>query len=220
MKHDPITADGAEALAGYKPVPLAPRRNGWTAHRQRTFLSALAETGSVSVACKAAGISARSAYRLRADPRGAPFAKAWAYALYMATHALTAIAFERATKGSYREYWKDGRLIGETRQPSDTMLKFLLTRLAPSMFNCPTTFNGRFVKMAQDELPGLLDALTDCDVQADRLTDSDYDFPPREVAHDPLIKPGIEDDSWEGDDDYVEDEFDEDDAEDSTDDAA
>jgi hypothetical protein len=130
VKHDPLTADGADAVADYTPVMLSPRRRGWTADRQRAFLTALAETGSVSVACKSAGITARSAYRLRNDPRGAPFAAAWNQAIYVATNALTLLAFERASKGSYREYWKDGQLVGETRQPSDAMLKFLLTRLA------------------------------------------------------------------------------------------
>lgn len=206
MKHDTLTADGEETLAGYKPVPLAQRSNGWTADRQRIFLSALAETGSISAACQSAGITARSAYRLRADPRGAAFAAAWNRALYVATHALTALAFERAARGSYREYWKNGELMGETRQPSDTMLKFLLTRLAPHMFNCPPKPDDSEATLCQSELPGLLDALADCDVPADRLSAADYEVQPRQTAHEPLLAPGIEDDSWEAEDGYDPDE--------------
>lgn len=214
MKHDPLTPDGAETVADYTPVTLAPRRNGWTADRQRAFLCALAETGSVSVACKAAGITARSAYRLRADPRGAPFAAAWNRAIYVATHALVAAAFERATKGSYREYWKNGELVGETRQPSDTMLKFLLARLVPSMFNCAPEQNWLGVYQAQQMLPELLDALTDCDVPADRLSAVDFEPRPRQTAHAPLIPPGTEEEALDDEDDYDPDEDDDFDVED------
>jgi hypothetical protein len=207
VKHNPLTADGAEAIADYTPVQLAARSNGWTADRQRTFLRALAETASVSVACKAAGITARSAYRLRADPRGAPFAAAWHRALYVATHAMVALAFERATKGTYREHWKNGELIAEIRQPSDTMLKFLLTRLMPSMFACKPQDNWDAAHYAQHHFPRLLDKLTDCDVRADRLDSADCEPQPRATAHDPLIPPDDENRSWLDEAEYPSDRW-------------
>ena len=76
--HTPNTADS------YIPVPLAPRRNGWTAERQRVFLAALAETGSVALASARAGMAKRSAYRLRARPDAAAFADRWDAALHIA----------------------------------------------------------------------------------------------------------------------------------------
>lgn len=200
MKHDILTPDGQEILADYAPVALTPRRNGWTADRQRAFIAALAETGSISVACKAAGITARSAFRLRADPRGAGFAAAWDRALEVAGHALTALAFERAIKGSYREYWKDGRIVGETRQPSDSMLKYLLTHLAPGIFAAPAAQHAEGAASAEGALPALLEALADCDVPADRLSAEDFEPAPRQTAHDPLIAPGEEDESWDEED--------------------
>jgi len=115
-------------------TPIRPRHDGWTAERQRIFLTALAETGTVSTACEEAGITPRSAYRLRADPRGADFAKAWDAALQLAVGRLTAIAFERATRGVPKEIWRDGQLVGHIREPSDRMLIFLLRHLAPSRF--------------------------------------------------------------------------------------
>ena len=63
------------------PVPFEPapsrKSTGWTAERQRDFIHALAETGSVHLAARATGISARSAYRLRV--RSQPFARAWTW---------------------------------------------------------------------------------------------------------------------------------------------
>jgi hypothetical protein len=57
------------------------RRDGWTAQRQLRFLDALARTGSVTKAARAAGMSRESAYRLRARKDGALFAAAWDRAL-------------------------------------------------------------------------------------------------------------------------------------------
>lgn len=53
------------------------RRDGWTAERQLRFLAALAETGSVSAAAAAAGLSRESAYRLRSRKDGLLFAHLW-----------------------------------------------------------------------------------------------------------------------------------------------
>jgi hypothetical protein len=64
-------------IAGYDPVALSARHDGWTDLRQYRFLFALVETGRVSVACREAGMSRQSAYRLRADPRAVDFARAW-----------------------------------------------------------------------------------------------------------------------------------------------
>ena len=62
-------------LADYRPVPQTRvRHDGWTAERQRTFLTVLAETGCISDACCLAGVSSRSAYRLRQRPDAAHFA--------------------------------------------------------------------------------------------------------------------------------------------------
>lgn len=73
----------------YIPVPLAPRRNGWTAERQRVFLASLAETGSVALASARAGMTKRSAYRLRARPEAGAFADRWDAALRTARDRAT-----------------------------------------------------------------------------------------------------------------------------------
>lgn len=66
------------ALAGAPPAPL---RAHWTPARQRIFLAALAETGSIARAARAAGMSRSSAHRLRARLAGTPFDRAWSQAL-------------------------------------------------------------------------------------------------------------------------------------------
>jgi hypothetical protein len=53
------------------------RRDGWTAQRQLRFLDTLARTRSVTRAAAAAGLSRKSAYRLRDRSDGALFAALW-----------------------------------------------------------------------------------------------------------------------------------------------
>lgn len=72
------------------------RRDGWTPERQLRFLAALAETGSVSAAATAAGMSRESAYRLRSRRHGSLFAAAWDCALE--GHELSRPARSRAIR--------------------------------------------------------------------------------------------------------------------------
>lgn len=65
-----------------KPTPAAPpERNHWTPARQRIFLTALVETGSVARAARAAGMSRSSAHALRNRLTGTPFDHHWSHAL-------------------------------------------------------------------------------------------------------------------------------------------
>lgn len=59
-------------------IPPAPR---WTPARQRIFLAALLDHGSVAHAAQLAGMSRASASRLRARLAGSPFDRDWSLAL-------------------------------------------------------------------------------------------------------------------------------------------
>lgn len=56
-------------------------RASWTPARQRIFLAALLETGSIARAARAAGMSRSSAHALRKRLPGTPFDLAWGHAL-------------------------------------------------------------------------------------------------------------------------------------------
>lgn len=62
-------------------APLTTDRAHWTPARQRIFLMALADTGCVAAAARAAGMSRFSAHRLRKRLAGTPFDRHWAEAL-------------------------------------------------------------------------------------------------------------------------------------------
>ena len=169
---DPPASDAAPA--GDPPVAAMPfdgvaledsrkRLAGWSAERQRLFLCTLAETGSVHLACAAARLSARSAYRLRA--RSPAFAAAWDVADQLAVGRLSALAFDRAIHGRIEQVWQEGMLVAEKRLPSDRLLMWLLARLDPRRFAAPSELRKDGAAdpqaAARESFPALLDALTD-----------------------------------------------------------
>jgi hypothetical protein len=64
-----------------RPHTAPPPRAHWTPAKQRIFLAALLDTGSVAAASRAAGMSRSSAHRLRQRLAGTPFDRAWDRAL-------------------------------------------------------------------------------------------------------------------------------------------
>ena len=71
-------------MSGSEPSPKAThrvRRDGWTVERQLTFLGELARTRSVTRGAAMAGMSRKSAYRLRAHRDCVLFAALWDRAL-------------------------------------------------------------------------------------------------------------------------------------------
>lgn len=162
---DPSSSSAAAATP-FDGVPLEDSRKrlaGWSAERQRLFLTNLAETGSVHLASAAARLTARSAYRLRA--RSPAFAAAWDTADQLAVGRLSAIAFDRAINGRTEQVWEDGQLVREKRLPSDRLLMWLLARLDPRRFAAPWELRKDGTADSQAEargsFPALLDALPD-----------------------------------------------------------
>jgi hypothetical protein len=145
-------------------VELTDSRNrlaGWSADRQRLFLTTLAETGSVHLACAAARLSARGAYRLRT--RSPAFARAWDTALILSVGRLSAIVFDRAINGRVEQIYRDGNLVGERRVPSDKLLTWLLSRLDPKRFALPWEQRADADPQATavTDFSGQLDAISD-----------------------------------------------------------
>src|SRR5438105_12392865 len=91
----PTLADAAPAEPpAFTPAPTRKQVAGWTAERQRRFIDQLAQSGSVGQASAAAGVSTRSAYRLRNKAGAESFAAAWDAALRLSATRLAALAFD------------------------------------------------------------------------------------------------------------------------------
>jgi len=114
-------------LLDFTPVPrLRQRRNGWTEERQRAFIAALAECGSVSRAARSVGMTPRSAYRLMDADGADDFARAWDQAFDIGFARVQAAALDRALHGSRVEIYRRGKLARvETRYNDRLAIAFL-----------------------------------------------------------------------------------------------
>ncbi|HEX8062944.1 MAG TPA: hypothetical protein VF535_06985 [Allosphingosinicella sp.] len=136
------TEDGAPPPEGYDPadyrwVPVRrrPRLDGWTEEKQRRFIEVLADTGLVSAAARAVGMSRESAYRLRRSAHGAAFARAWDAARHHGGGVVEDIAFERALEGVEQNvYDENGEVVCTKRVYNDRLLMFLLRHLKPERY--------------------------------------------------------------------------------------
>ena len=136
------TEDGAQPPDGYDPadyrwVPVRrrPRYDGWTEEKQRRFIEVLADTGLVSAAARAVGMSRETAYRLRRSAHGAAFARAWDAARHHAGGLVEDIAFERAFEGvEHNVYDENGEVVCTKRVYNDRLLMWLLSHLKPERY--------------------------------------------------------------------------------------
>lgn len=114
----------------FTPIPRRYRHDGWTPERQRAFIAALAETGSVKHAAQRIGMSTDGAYQLRRQKGADSFAAAWLAALDQGVQRLEDIALERAINGVEVPVYSYGKLVGTRRVFNDRLLMFLLRNRA------------------------------------------------------------------------------------------
>lgn len=99
---------------------------------EKGFLAALAETGVVRYACRAAGCDPKDVYaRRKVNPE---FAAAWAQALEDAADSLEEAAVTRARDGVVEVVVGKNGELHENRKYSDTLLIFLLKGARPEKY--------------------------------------------------------------------------------------
>lgn len=119
----------------FSPVPRKCRRyDGWTAERQRAFLEALADLGSVKAAAARVNMAQEGAYALRRHPDGASFRAAWDATLAHGVQRLADIAIDRAIEGVPVPVFHKGEQVGEKRSYNDRLLMFLLKHHLPGKY--------------------------------------------------------------------------------------
>ncbi len=123
------------ALTKFRPVPRKCKRyDGWTAERQREFIAALADTGSVKHAAARVGMAPEGAYMLRRAAGAEEFCKAWDKALDHGIRQLEDIALERAIHGVEVPVYSYGKLVGTRTVHNDRLLMFMLRNRATLRF--------------------------------------------------------------------------------------
>ncbi len=121
----PVRA-AAPVIPDFTPVPRRARSDGWTEARQRDFIASLAATGSVAVACDSVGLHVSGAYKLRSEPGGASFVRAWNEALDSGIAALKTVAFDRAVNGVGVTLFYHGEPAATTTRHDNRLLMSLL----------------------------------------------------------------------------------------------
>ncbi|MCW1428035.1 hypothetical protein [Novosphingobium sp. JCM 18896] len=122
-------------LSDFAPVPRHyDRHDGWTPERQRGFIAALADTGSVKAAAHAVNMAPEGAYHLRRHPQAHEFRKAWEVALALGVQRLEDVAMDRALNGVEVPVYSYGKLVGTRRKYNDRLLMFLLRTRAKKRF--------------------------------------------------------------------------------------
>ena len=115
------------ALPAFEPVPRKTRRHdGWTPERQKAFIAALADTGSVKRAARWVNMSPEGAYWLRRQNGSESFRRAWECALDFGVQRLKDEAFDRALNGQLSPVFVGGKLKGFRRVKNDRLLMFCL----------------------------------------------------------------------------------------------
>jgi hypothetical protein len=122
----PVARTARPALPTFTPVPRKYRHDGWTPERQRAFIEALADTGSVTRAAGMVNMAQTNCYTLRRAPGAEEFRRAWDAALDFGVQRLKDIAFERAIDGQLVPVFVAGKLLGFRRVRNDALLMFCL----------------------------------------------------------------------------------------------
>lgn len=119
----------------FNPVPRQRNRHdGWTPERQRAFLEALADTGSVRLAARTVNMASEGAYQLRRQPGAEEFAAAWNAALDHGIRRLEDIALERAIHGVEVPVYSYGKLVGSRIVHNDRLLMLMLRNRSADRF--------------------------------------------------------------------------------------
>jgi hypothetical protein len=136
-------AESAAPLPDFIPVPRQTARfDGWTPDRQRRFIDALADLGSVKAAAHAVNMTPEGAYLLRRHPEGESFRKAWEAALALGVQRLEDVAMERALHGVEVPVYHFGAVVGTRRVFNDRLLMFMLRNRAAKRFAADSLTNA------------------------------------------------------------------------------
>lgn len=100
------------------------RHDAFTLPRRQVFLKALAKTGCILDACRAAGVSKSTIYNLQNSDE--EFAKHCRLAVDMANVPVELAAWERGVTGIEEEVIRGGKVVGTRLKRSDSILRLLL----------------------------------------------------------------------------------------------
>ena len=137
VRAEPVVPD-------FTPVP---RKNalthGWTVAKQRSFIQALAATGSVRQATEAVGMSHCGVYKLRVAPGGESFAAAWDAAVRLGADQIRDVLIDQAINGVPEPIVYGGKIVGERRRFNHRTMQWTLQHHKPNEYPGGSTLHRR-----------------------------------------------------------------------------
>jgi hypothetical protein len=110
------------AHLAFTPVLTAPRGDGWTPERQRSFIAHLAQHGGVGAAARVVGMTPQTANRLRKRPGAESFAGAWDAALAEGRQHSLDEAVRKGRDGYLVPVTRNGIIVGQRRRFDNRLL--------------------------------------------------------------------------------------------------
>ncbi len=119
----------APPASDFTPVPRRTRaQDGWSEAKQRGFIAAQAETGSVRRAAKTVGMSFASAYHLRKHRLAESFSAAWDAAVSTRVNQVYDILVEHSVHGVPEPVFHAGEVVGERRRYDPRTMRWVVER--------------------------------------------------------------------------------------------
>jgi hypothetical protein len=120
-------------LLDFTPAPVRSRRDGWTAQRQRAFITHVAAGMPSNHAARAVGMSKQTAHALRRRPGAESFAAAWEAAAHRAALARRKakgenVRTEAAVHGVVVPVMYRGRVVGSQIRYDNRQLVHLINQ--------------------------------------------------------------------------------------------
>ena len=138
-------------LLAFTPVPMQRRRaDGWSAERQRRFITALSVMGAVGPAARAVGMGRASAYRLRERAGAAGFAEAWDIAIACGADLQFHTALDQAINGVTTVRVMRGGMVEVVNAPDRKVLNAAL--LPKTRLSAALSAQARAVKATRETL--------------------------------------------------------------------
>lgn len=132
---DSFEPDDPPLIPAFTLVPRKTQRvHGWSPERQRAFIEALADTGSVTDAAKRVNMTPEAAYYLRRAEGAASFRAAWEAAVEIGGRSLCDLAIDRVRNGNVVTRYEKGEVVSEKRWHDNRLLMFMLRRHEPERY--------------------------------------------------------------------------------------
>ena len=145
MGDEPWTEPEArDWLLEFAPVP---RRNvltrGWTAKKQRGFIAALRESGSVRLATEAVGMGYEGVYKLRHAPGAEDFARAWDEAVGIGARRVRDVFIDQNIHGIPEKVVIGKDVVVERRRFNHRSMMWVLQHHLPDLYPGGATTHRR-----------------------------------------------------------------------------